>query len=258
MNKENLISIPKYAAQNKCSTYSVIKQINLGKLKTIEIEGKTYIIANSHSIDKNSNESKIRRAEFSVNDKLAIKKILDTCKYGTLCLSEGEYPYGVPLNFVWVEDAIIFHGAKEGKKCEIIQNNPNALFNVVKPYSFIPSYFSDTKSACPATQFFASITIRGVVETINDLSQKAKYLNALMEKMQPEKGYDFIEVKNNIYTKALEKTALFKLDAANVSVKIKAGQNLSDKQKKDLILQLKERGSALDLATIKLIEKFAK
>lgn len=256
MEQNNLISIQKYATKNRCSTFSVIKKINAGQLNSIKKDGVVYIVDDSKSDRIDALGVQMRRNEFSVEDREILLEILHSCEYGTLCLQDGEKPYGVPLNFAWHEDCIVFHGANEGKKIELISKNPNALFNVVKPYSFIPSYYSGTKSACPATQFFASITIEGVVNEITDLTQKASALNALMEKMQPEKKYETIEASNPIYKKMVEKTAVFMLEVFSISTKIKAGQNLSEEKKESLISQLRERGSKVDLATIKLMQRF--
>ena len=114
----------------------------------------------------------MRRDEFNINDKNSIDEILKACEYGTLSLiSEGK-PYVVALNFVQYKNAIYFHGAKEGKKIEAIKSNPNAAFLVVKPYSYIPSYFSDTMAACPATQFFASVLLEGKLSFIESLAPR--------------------------------------------------------------------------------------
>lgn len=256
MEDKNLISVQKYAAKNKCSVYSVIKQVNLGQLPSLKKDGIVYIVNNVIEKNRTNEEHKMRRFEFSVDDKLIFKEIMNSCDYGTLCLSDEKVPYGVPLNFVWIDDAVVFHGASEGRKVEIISKNPNVFFNVVKPYSFIPSYFSNTKSACPATQFFASISLEGVAKVVTDLSIKAHFLNALMEKMQPEGEYEHIDSTNPIYTKALEKTALFKIDPLDVSVKIKAGQNLNNRAKEELKIYLQKRGTKMDLATIGLMDSF--
>ncbi len=117
----------------------------------------------------------MRRAEFDVKDENSVNEVLETCEYGTLSLiSEGK-PYVVALNFVFFENSIFFHGAKEGRKIEAIKSNPNASFLVVKPYSFIPSFFSDTMSASPATQFFASVLVEGTISFIKMEILKQKF-----------------------------------------------------------------------------------
>lgn len=191
----------------------------------------------------------MRRNEFEVHDKQAAIALLNECDYGTLCLLDKTVPYGVPLNFAYWEEGIVFHGAKEGKKMELIACNNTASFNAVSCYSYIPSYFSRTSAACPATQFFASVSMGGEIVIIDNAEQKASALNALMQKLQPEKRYETIDVQNPIYTKMVEKTAIFKLEPTWMTMKLKLGQQLSNEKKEDFIAQLEERGTPLDRIT---------
>ena len=193
----------------------------------------------------------MRRAEFDVKDENSINEVLQACEYGTLSLiSEGK-PYVVALNFVFFENSIFFHGSKEGRKIQAIKSNPNASFLVVKPYSFIPSFFSDIMAACPATQFFASVLFEGTVNFIKDGNIKAKVLNALMKKFQSEDSFEEIAYEKAMYTKMLDKTAIFELKAENISCKIKVGQNLNEEKRNRLMQKLKSRDSKIDEETIK-------
>ncbi len=192
----------------------------------------------------------MRRAEFEVRDEAAMEELLAECEYGTLSLVDEGEPYGVPVNFVWHGGAICFHGAREGRKAETIAKNPKASFSAVKPYSLIPSYFSDTRAACPATQFFASVHIAGRVEKVEDDGEKCAILTAIMQKLQPDGGYETIDAANPIYTKMITKTAVWKLVPSYASMKIKAGQNLSDERKAEIISKLTARGLPKDASTI--------
>lgn len=196
----------------------------------------------------------MRRNEFEITDKKAIFDLLHACEYGVLSLLDHGIPYGVPLNFACWEEGIVFHGSREGKKMELLVHNALASFNAVKRYSFIPSYFSETTSACPATQFFASVTLCGTVKILEEADQKAHALHALMEKLQPEKQYETIEASNPIYTKMLEKTAVMKLFINDFSMKLKLGQHLSKERLQNLIQQLEERGETLDIHTANAIK----
>ena len=199
----------------------------------------------------------MRRDEFNINDKNSINEILQTCEYGTLSLiSEGK-PYVVALNFVFFENSIFFHGAKEGKKIEAINSNPNAAFLVVKPYSFIPSYFSDTMAACPATQFFASVLIEGKLKFIEDGDKKADVLNALMKKFQKEDSFEEIAYDKAMYTKMLDKTAIIELKIETQSCKIKVGQNLNEERKNKVMEKLKNRNLQIDEETIKQMKLYS-
>ncbi len=198
----------------------------------------------------------MRRDEFKVTNMDEIKAVLSECEHGTLSLiSEGE-PYGVAVNFVFFEDKICFHGAQEGRKVEAIKANPHASFLVVKPYSLIPSYFSDTRFACPVTQFFASVHLYGDVTIVEDIHKKAEILEAMMQKLQSEGGYDEIRSENPMYTKMLEKTDVYTLISTTISMKIKAGQNFSDEKKQSLADQLRERNSTNDDKSARIIESY--
>ncbi|AFL68110.1 pyridoxamine 5'-phosphate oxidase family protein [Sulfurospirillum barnesii] len=198
----------------------------------------------------------MRRLEFSCEEKTLRDEILQSCEYGILSLSVDNLPYGVPLNFVWHKEALYYHGADEGRKVELIHANANASFSVVKPLSLIPSHFSNTRSACPATQFFLSLILEGKIEWVPCMDEKAEALNALMQKLQPEGGYDMIDAKNAMYQKMLSTLGVYKLMPSAISFKLKAGQNLSEERKKVLIEKLLERGTKLDELTIKMIKRY--
>lgn len=197
----------------------------------------------------------MRRSEFEVMDEAALEGLLAECEYGTLSLIDDGEPYGVPVNFVWHCGVVCFHGSREGRKAEIIKKNPKAAFSIVKPYSLIPSYFSDTRAACPATQFFASVHIAGSVEIVENDAEKCAILNAMMQKLQPEGKYETIDATNPIYTKMVSQTAIWKLTPSNKSMKVKAGQNLSDERKESIINQLSQRGEGLDMSTVDIMQK---
>lgn len=198
----------------------------------------------------------MRRDEFSVKDMNIIKEILDECEYGTLSLISKGKPYGVAVNFVFYNDRVFIHGAKEGRKVEAIKTNNDASFIAVKPYSLLPSYFSNTLAACPATQFFASVIVEGKIKELQTLEAKAIVLNKLMEKLQKEGGYEPITATNPMYTKMLQNTAVFELISESISCKVKAGQNLSKEKKENLVSKLEQRGESLDNKTISLMQEF--
>ena len=200
----------------------------------------------------------MRRAEFEVKDTTLLEELLSTCEYGTLSLIDGDEPYGVPLNFVWYEKSVCFHGSKEGRKMEVIAKNQKASFSVIKPLSLIPSFFSNTRSACPATQLFMSAHFVGNVEMIEDVNQKCNILNALMQKLQPEGGYETILANSPMYKKSVENIGICRLIPISMSLKLKAGQNLNEEKKALLIEKLSERGEALDLLSIKMIHQMSK
>ena len=200
----------------------------------------------------------VRRSEFDIKDEAAFEVLMSECEYGTLSLIDEGEPYGVPVNFVWFDGCVCFHGAREGRKVSVMANNPKAAFSVVKPYSLLPSYFSDTRAACPATHFFASIHIAGTIEAVEDDTEKCNILNAMMQKLQPEGGYEKIDSNNPIYTKMTAQTAVWKLIPSHKSMKLKVGQNLSEERKENIINRLLQRGEGSDISTVEAIKKETK
>ena len=59
--------------------------------------------------------------------------ILRRAKTATLALSGDDgYPYSVPMNFVYEDGKIYFHGAKEGHKIDAIKNNPKVSMSIIE------------------------------------------------------------------------------------------------------------------------------
>lgn len=192
---------------------------------------------------------------FEITDEKIISEILDRAEYGTLALCVDNRPYSLPINFVEVDGEIFFHGAKKGKKIQMIQNNPYASFSVVESLSLLPSYFSNDKGdACPATQLFKSVVIDGIIEFVEAYDKKAHALQSLMEKLQKEGKYT--PLNDAMYKKAINATCLFKLVPEVKKAKFKVGQQFTPERYERVTEHLKMRGTKKDLETLKLIEAF--
>ena len=78
----------------------------------------------------------MRRKEREVTDAGEIREILDECKVCRLGLSDEDGIYMVPMNYGYREQdgklILYFHGAKEGKKVEMIRKDPRAGFEMEK------------------------------------------------------------------------------------------------------------------------------
>lgn len=62
----------------------------------------------------------------------ATNAVMDRCTNGILaCLGDDDYPYAVPLSYVYFNNRIYFHCAKEGHKIDAIMKNPKVSFTVV-------------------------------------------------------------------------------------------------------------------------------
>ncbi len=191
----------------------------------------------------------MRRSEFEIKDKKEIEEMLHVIAYGTLALAKENRPYSIPVNFVYEDGLIYFHGAKKGRKKEYMLHNAFASFSVVEPFSMIPSYFSSNDGlACPATHFFRSIICDGVVEIVQEYDTKVKALQLLMEKLQSEGG--FKHLSEEVYEKMINATEVFRFEIHEMRGKVKLGQHLPKERYERVLEHVQKRGSLLDHVTL--------
>ncbi len=190
---------------------------------------------------------------FEIKDKKIIDHIMSKTEYGTLALCCNDIPYSVPVNFVHEENTIYFHGSHSGRKMKTIKENQNISFSIVQNFSIIASYFSSTENlACPATQFFKSISIDGKVSIIENKNEKIKALTLLMRKLQPEGKYE--PLSNDTYKKMIDATVVLKIDIQELRAKFKFGQHLNEERFNMIITHLEKRGSDIDIETIEMMK----
>jgi nitroimidazol reductase NimA-like FMN-containing flavoprotein (pyridoxamine 5'-phosphate oxidase superfamily) len=107
-------------------------------------------------------------------------------------MAENNLPYMVPLNFGYEykngELSLYFHGAREGKKNDILKKNPEACFEMDGAHRLI-------EGPEPAAYSFAyeSIIGFGTVEFVEGDEEKSYGLNLLMEHQAGKAGFTFPE-----------------------------------------------------------------
>ena len=194
---------------------------------------------------------------YKIEDKKIIDSVIDTIEFGTLALCSNNKPYSLPINYVYNNDEIYFHGAKKGKKIDFIKDNSNASFSIVESFSLLPSYFSNDKGdASPATHLFKSIIIEGKIVFVDDYEQKVQAFSALMQKYQKEGKY--IPLNDVMYKKIISATCMYKLIPSQISAKFSFGQNWNKKRYDRVCEHLVKRGSKKDLETLELMKIFHK
>ena len=128
----------------------------------------------------------VRRADrmISAEDAIAVLKSAD---YGILStVSSDGSPYGVPLGYVYLNDALYFHCAHEGHKIDNINQNPEVCFCAVSQAVPLSEKFS---------MRYASATVFGKAEVVKDDDEKRVALVAIIEKYSPDHipaGIDYI------------------------------------------------------------------
>ncbi len=124
----------------------------------------------------------IRYSKRMCEDREKIDAFLTRAKVGHLGLTDGVYPYVIPLNFCWHDGSIYFHGADAGRKVEIISKNPNAVFTVCEEFGTI----ADPVPALTDTGYM-SVMLFGQIERVEDIREMTGALQAMLDKHVP--GY---------------------------------------------------------------------
>lgn len=192
----------------------------------------------------------MRRKDFEELDIRPIEQVLDAAPHGFLSFVRPDGTPGiVAVNFVRVGPVIYFHGSSEGEKMRSLAANPQVALMVAGAMSLVPSYFTSSELACPASQFYRAVVVRGSARIVRDLAEKATALQALMEKLQPEGGHAPIRATDSRYRKQLVTTAVVALSMEGVSAKFKLGQNLPRAKRASIARKLAERGRPGDVET---------
>ncbi len=196
----------------------------------------------------------MRRKEFQVENATDIKEFLASMSFGFLGTSGSDYPHITPVNFVYFEDAVYFHGARAGQKMKDIAGSEKVSFAVAREFALIPSYFSDSEIACPATAFFKSVLIYGRAKIVESLDEKARVLTAFMEKLQPQGGYVPLDPADPKY-KELKSVSVVKIEIESMTAKFKFGQNQKEEKWNAIAGQLEKRNEPGDAETVENMRK---
>lgn len=199
----------------------------------------------------------MRRKEFQVEEQEEIDAFLQEMSFGFLGITgEDGFAHVIPINYVYVDGNVYFHGSKIGEKMRLMAADNRVSFSVAKEYAIIPSYWSDPKMACPATSFFKSVYMQGHAEVLTDLGEKAHALQAFMQKLQPEGGYAPIDPADSDYAKQLGAVAVVKIAVSQITAKFKFGQNWKESRIDAISSSLDERGRELDAETARLMTHY--
>ena len=91
-------------------------------------------------------------------------------------LGDNDYPYAVPISYVYDDGKIYFHSAKSGHKIDAIQRNTKASFCVIDKDLVIPEEY---------TTYFRSVIAFGQIKVIEDESEKRATIEKLAIKDAP-------------------------------------------------------------------------
>ena len=153
----------------------------------------------------------MRRKDREIIDPIRMEDIIRRC---TCCrvgfCDEGEV-YIVPLNFGYeVKDnayTFYFHGAKEGRKIDLIQKSPNVGFEMDTNYAL-----NEADIACGYSARFQSVIGNGVMSIVSEIEEKKRGLSMLMAHNTGKEEWSFDD-------RMISAVAVFKLEVTKISCK---------------------------------------
>ena len=195
--------------------------------------------------------TRIRRKDYEQTDGATIRAFLDAATHGYLSFVRPDGSPGIiAVNFVRAGETIYFHGALEGEKMASLPLRPSVALMVADDFSLVPSFFRDPEFACPATQFYKAVIVRGDARIVSSLEEKAVALQALMEKLEPQGGYRPISAEDPGYESRLETVAVVAVPMAEVTAKFKFAQNLPRRARARVARQLLARDAPGDARSV--------
>lgn len=114
------------------------------------------------------------KQKLSLCDSLSI---LQNGSHGILAVcGDHDYPYTVPLNYVYHSNKVFFHTGKTGHKLDALTHNPKVSFCVVGQDTVVPEHY---------TTHYTSVVAFGTARILEEDSEKRAALELLTQKFHP-------------------------------------------------------------------------
>ena len=164
-------------------------------------------------------------------------------------------PDGLPvlraMHAVLVDGAIAVHGSQLGEKASAV-GRP-AVVSAEEIVAQLPSWFFDAQRGCPAATLYRSAQAHGRIDEVVDRAEKARILQAFMEKYQPEGRHVAVDADDPLYASQVDETLVLRIPLEQVDGKDKLGQNRPPEQLQHLLERLWARGQPGDAAAVDAI-----
>jgi uncharacterized protein len=127
-------------------------------------------------------QQRIRYTKRICQDAKKIEDFLATMRVGTLAMITDDGPYAVPVNFVWFDQSLYFHGLATGRKSDALQKNPSVCLTVFKENGTVVD-----PMPCAADTAYMSVVLFGSALLVEAVKEKTMALQKIVDKYMP--GY---------------------------------------------------------------------
>ena len=124
----------------------------------------------------------MRRKDREIRDPAAILDIIRSLPIGHLAMNDSGKPYGVTMNFFaetrpGLLPVLFFHGAKSGRKAEILARDPAVYFFAERDDGSKDIVRPDGSRS--VTNLYVSVAGEGVMHSVDDAAEKRRILLAM-------------------------------------------------------------------------------
>lgn len=148
----------------------------------------------------------MRRSDLAMTEEETLS-LIQASRFAVLSLIDPDgLPYGVALDYIYKDNHLYFHGAKEGRKIDSMKGNPNGCAVILGDTAVIQEKFG---------RQYTSAVVEGPIELIDDPEIKRQVMTWVVETNSP----DYIEKGKKIIEKMLDRVLVYKMRMETVSGK---------------------------------------
>jgi len=126
-------------------------------------------------------EYHLRRSEKEITDPRELVEIIRGQKYMTLALCQKDEPYLVTMNYGFDTDnqCLYFHCAAEGKKIDILNQNPNIWGQILEDCGYLDGQCDHA---------YRCVEFKGTVTFLKTREAKRHALELMIDQLEPNPG----------------------------------------------------------------------
>ncbi len=144
-----------------------------------------------------------------LGDRVEAELVLKEQTIGRLGMFSKQYPYILPINYVYEQGNIYLHSGPEGQKLNCIEKNNNVCFQVDQVSSL-----RESEDACNYGYSYRSVILQGKAEIVSDKELKRDALELITQKFA---GKDKAE---KISEEDIKGVVVIKINIEEITVKI--------------------------------------
>ncbi len=148
----------------------------------------------------------MRKKNKEIKDEKSIREIISNSLICRLGIFDDDYPYIVPMNYGYHNNALYFHCAGEGKKIELLRRNNKVCFEIEQSSEIIKDPVS-----CNWTMKYCSVIGYGIIEILSDHESKKEGLDIIMR--------HYGKNDNTYKQKVIEEMLILKLSITSLRAK---------------------------------------